>query len=137
MMNISRRDFVVGATACACGVAGGCIAINDVPSFEAGADNSLPLPRELAEVGSQVKVKIPNAESLILVWRTKGGFNGVSITCTHRGSEVHLNAKENTLDCPSHGSRYKTDGTVLEGPAKKPLHAYVVELQGDRLKILG
>jgi Rieske Fe-S protein len=136
-MNVSRREFVVGAAACACGLAAGCRAINSAPMFEAGADNSLPLPKELAEVGSQVKVLLPNVESPILVWRTKGGFNGVSITCTHKGSEVHFNGKEDTLDCPSHGSRFRPDGSVLEGPAKKPLRAYVVDLQGDRLRILG
>src|SRR5438552_3418950 len=111
-MTITRRDFVVGAAACACGAVTGCIAMNSAPLFEAGADNSLPLPKELAEVNSQVKVKLPGSDKLVLVWRTKSGFKGVAINCTHRGSEVHLNAAEETLDCPSHGSRYHLDGTV-------------------------
>ena len=136
-MSLTRREFVVGAAACACGAAAGCIAINPAPLYEAAADNTLPLPKELGEVGSQVKVRIPGSEALVLVWRTKGGFNGVTINCTHRNSEVHLNLKEDSLDCPSHGSRFKADGTVLEGPAKKPLRAYLVDLQRDRLRILG
>jgi nitrite reductase/ring-hydroxylating ferredoxin subunit len=136
-MTITRREFVVGAAACACGAAAGCISMNNAPLFEAGADNSLLLPKELAEAGSQVKVRLPSADKLVLVWRTKIGFGGISINCTHKGSEVHLNAAAETLDCPSHGSRFKLDGTVAHGPAEKPLRTYVVDLQGDRLKILG
>ena len=136
-MALTRREFVVGAAACACGAASGCIAVNPAPMFEAAADHTLPLPVELAEIGSQVKVQLPGSDTLVLVWKTKGGYNGVSISCTHQRSEVHLNKADDTLDCPSHGSRYKTDGTVLEGPAKKPLRAFVVDLQGDRLRILG
>jgi len=136
-MSLSRREFIAGAAACACALNGGCTAVNAAPMFDAGADNSVLLPKELAEVGSQVKIKLPPGDTIVLVWKTKGGYNGVSIRCTHRGSEVSYNPKEDRLECPSHGSKYKTDGSVLEGPALKGLRPYVVDLQGDRLRILG
>ena len=137
-MLLTRREFVAGTAACcACGLLGGCIAVNPAPTFEVGADHTLPLPKELAEAGSQVKVRLPGTDSLVLVWRTKGGFGAASITCTHRGSEVRFNPKEETLDCPSHGSRFTPDGVILEGPARKPLRAYPAEQQGDRLKVMG
>lgn len=135
-MALTRREFMAGAAACACGLAGGCTAVNAAPQFDAAADNTIALPKELAEVGSQVKVKLPG-DTIVLVWKTKGGYNGVSIKCAHRGSEVAYNPKEDTLDCPSHGSRYKSDGSLLQGPALKGLRPYVVDLQGDRLRILG
>jgi Rieske Fe-S protein len=135
-MGLSRREFIAGAAACVCGINGGCSAVNPAPLYEAGADHTVPLPKELTEVGSQVKVRLPG-DTVILVWKTKGGFNAVSIKCMHRGSEVHYNVKADSIDCPQHGSRYKTDGSILEGPTEKPLRSYAVDLQGDRLRILG
>lgn len=45
----------------------------------------------------------------------------VDATCKHLGCEVHWNSAEKSWDCPCHASRYSYDGTVLEGPALKPL----------------
>lgn len=51
------------------------------------------------------------------------GLRAVSARCTHLGCIVSFNGAEKTWDCPCHGSRFATDGTVLEGPATMPLEA--------------
>jgi glycine/D-amino acid oxidase-like deaminating enzyme/nitrite reductase/ring-hydroxylating ferredoxin subunit len=51
----------------------------------------------------------------------EGGLHAVSLRCTHLGCLVRFNSAERSWDCPCHGSRFAVDGSVLEGPAVKPL----------------
>jgi glycine/D-amino acid oxidase-like deaminating enzyme/nitrite reductase/ring-hydroxylating ferredoxin subunit len=46
-----------------------------------------------------------------------GVVHALSARCTHLRCIVSWNDAERSWDCPCHGSRFATDGTVIEGPA--------------------
>jgi len=50
-----------------------------------------------------------------------GALHAVSARCTHLGCLVHFNDSERAWECPCHGSRFAVDGSVIQGPANKPL----------------
>jgi glycine/D-amino acid oxidase-like deaminating enzyme/nitrite reductase/ring-hydroxylating ferredoxin subunit len=56
-----------------------------------------------------------------------GELRLLSPACKHMGCLVTWNRAERSWDCPCHGSRYASDGTVLEGPTVEPLERLEVE----------
>ncbi|GAA2729453.1 FAD-dependent oxidoreductase [Streptomyces nogalater] len=57
----------------------------------------------------------------------EGALHAVSARCTHLGCLVSFNRAERAWECPCHGSRFAVDGSVLQGPATKPLERREVE----------
>jgi Rieske Fe-S protein len=83
-------------------------------------DHLVRSQREEVPPGEGCIVKTDAGEEA--VYRSpEGTVYAVSPICTHLGCKVHWNPAEVSWDCPCHGSRFAVDGTVLEGPAQKPL----------------
>jgi Rieske Fe-S protein len=50
-----------------------------------------------------------------------GRLTELSAVCPHLQCIVHWNNAEKTWDCPCHGSRFRADGEVINGPANANL----------------
>jgi Rieske Fe-S protein len=60
--------------------------------------------------------------SKVAVYRDEDGkLFRRSAVCTHMGCIVRFNSAEKTWDCPCHGSRFGTEGHVINSPALSPL----------------
>lgn len=49
--------------------------------------------------------------------------------CTHQGCGVEW--EDDAFACPCHGSKFSSDGSVIDGPATEPLAPYEVIIDGD------
>ena len=58
-------------------------------------------------------------ERNIYIYRTREGFKALSALCPHLGCVITSNVRG--FRCPCHGSTFDSHGTVLGGPAPKPL----------------
>jgi len=63
----------------------------------------------------------------------EGTFKCFSAICTHQGCTVGK-VSGDQIECPCHGSVFSTeDGSVVNGPAQKPLPAVEVSVKGDQV----
>ena len=98
------------------------------------------VPNVLYEPSRRFKLRKPkdyppgvtfNADRRLFVLRDEDDFHVISGVCTHLGCTVQWRQDERRFDCPCHGSRFREDGTVISGPAPRPLEWYAVTLSPD------
>ena len=79
--------------------------------------------------------KIFPGEKVVVTQPAADEFKAFSAVCTHQGCVVSaLKGKE--IQCGCHGSKFSIeDGSVLDGPAKKPLEELQVTAEGDNLTV--
>lgn len=71
----------------------------------------------------------------VAVYNTGEGLIVMENVCTHMGCQTAWNQADQSWDCPCHGSRYHPDGTLIKGPAAKPLPRLSHHLEGDAIAI--
>jgi Rieske Fe-S protein len=72
-------------------------------------------------------------QDVVVTQPTAGDFKAFSATCTHQGCKVKSVA-DGVIVCPCHGSKFAiADGAVTAGPAKSPLPAKTIDVEGDEI----
>ncbi|WP_277058584.1 ubiquinol-cytochrome c reductase iron-sulfur subunit [Trichlorobacter lovleyi] len=71
----------------------------------------------------------------IAVMREGNDIVALSLVCTHLGCTVSVTPEG--MVCPCHGSRFDRSGTVLAGPAERPLPRLIVEQDDATLVVRG
>jgi Rieske Fe-S protein len=76
------------------------------------------------------------AEEMVVVTQpTEGEFMAFSAVCTHQGCPVQ-SVSDGTINCQCHGSAFAIeDGSVVNGPATRPLESKSVSVEGDSVRV--
>ncbi len=104
------------------------------PSDTGGGSDQVSVPRADVAVGKAHFFQFRSKPAVILQ-PSPGDFIALSAVCTHLGCVVAWQEQAGEFLCPCHGGRFSAQGLVLGGPPPKPLESFVVELDGDQLKI--
>ncbi|MHD0280478.1 QcrA and Rieske domain-containing protein [Rhodococcus aetherivorans] len=135
---LCRRALFGGAGAvAAAAVLSACGAEAD----QSGADGTSAAPTTPPEPGPDAAVVAAAADipvgsgvlfadkRLVVTQPVAGDYRAFVALCTHSGCNITgVEADEIVCDC--HGSRFRLDGTVSKGPARKPLKARPAAARG-------
>jgi Rieske Fe-S protein len=96
-------------------------------------DVTIPLAQaaELSKAGGAVVARPARDRSAYLVANTGNGFIALGAICPHEGCDVAWVPEDRQVECPCHGSRFASDGTVLNPPAQSDLPTYPAEVDGQ------
>lgn len=133
----NRRDFLVDTLRAA---AAALAAIGMTPS---GAD-AMPLRwvSALASRGQERSyptpatdgVQIDKANDVILARSGKSVY-AFGLACPHQNTVLRWDAGNNRFQCPKHKSKYRADGTFIEGRATRSMDRYAVKLAGNAVMV--
>ena len=139
----TRREFLNEVAAGALGIAGlGSMVV----TYRFLSPNVLFEPPTTFRAGSPDLYPLNSVtflqEQQVYIVRTDQGFYAVSAVCTHLGCITQWKPELDQIACPCHGSKFRIDGTKIEGPAPRPLPHFSIsltadgELQVDKLEVL-
>jgi cytochrome b6-f complex iron-sulfur subunit len=130
--DIDRRSFLNGIAGAAISIAAvGAVVV----SIEYLSPNVLFEPPTSFSVGSPEDYPMNSVtrmlERQIYVVRIPSGFYALSDICTHLGCITQWDPNIDLIACPCHGSRFRKDGTVVHGPAPRPLQHFAMRIMPD------
>jgi cytochrome b6-f complex iron-sulfur subunit len=110
------------ASASMCG-ANMCVNLND------------PANAALTKVGGVLTLDAPDGSPLVLIRSATSSVTALSAVCTHRGCTVEFDSSQRIFVCPCHGSEFSETGSVINGPAQRPLPKYSATLANNEITV--
>lgn len=136
---MDRKEFLAtlgkGAAVAAALYCVGCSANSAAPTEPAAnVDFTLDLGQSAYQVLQSTGGSVYK-DSIIIARVSQTEFVAVSQICTHQGSTIQYDSANKRFHCPSHGSNFSLDGSVINGPAGRALVKYNTSLSGNSLRI--
>jgi nitrite reductase/ring-hydroxylating ferredoxin subunit len=132
-----RREFLadaVRAAAAALATLGLSPAAARATPLEWVGALSVRLQERIYPVPSSDGVQIDRDGEVILA-RSGRSVWAFALACPHQNTALRWDARANRFQCPKHKSRYRPDGTFIEGRATRGLDRYAVRLVGTTIAV--
>jgi nitrite reductase/ring-hydroxylating ferredoxin subunit len=131
-----RRDFIVDA------LRGAAVVIAALGLAPMGAE---AMPALVSALSSSATVKtypVPAADGVqidkdaeVILARSGKQVYAFALSCPHQNTALKWEAADNRFQCPKHKSRYRPDGTFIEGRATRGMDRYAVKLVGGNIVV--
>ena len=93
----------------------------------AGAERTYPVP---AADGVQI-----DKDNEVILARTGKSVYAFALACPHQNTALKWDGGNNRFQCPKHKSKYRPDGTFIEGRATRSMDRYEVRLVGNSVAV--
>ena len=90
-------------------------------------EKSYPIP-----AGDGVQI---DKDSDVILARLGKQVYAFALACPHQNTALKWEAGDNRFQCPKHKSRYRPDGTFIEGRATRGMDRYAVRLAGATIMV--
>ena len=134
VLGVSAGTIIFAPFLTACSKSSSVMPVTGGGGIDFTLDLTLPANSSLNTVGGFL------VKSGVIVARTADTtYIALASACTHQGYVVEYQSASNQFHCtnpaPGHGSLYRTNGTVISGPAPSALAVYNAALSGTMLHV--
>ena len=132
-----RRDFLLDA------LRAGAVALAAIGlSPASGSAMPLRFMQSIASRGSEKSYVVPAADGVqidkdaeVILARVGKQVYAFALSCPHQNTALRWEPEDNRFQCPKHKSRYRPDGTFIEGRATRSMDRYAVRLAGSAVVV--
>jgi menaquinol-cytochrome c reductase iron-sulfur subunit len=110
---------------------GAWIELGELDRFAADVPLEVAFRRNRTDAWKVVREK----DTAWVVKRTDGGLAAFGPQCTHLGCAYHWDEGRQQFLCPCHSSLFRIDGSVVSGPAPRPLDRYETKVENGKLML--
>jgi len=107
------------------------IEIGDLDKLATGA----PLEVAFRRIRTDAWKVVIEKDTAWVVKRADGGVTAFGPQCTHLGCAYHWDDGRQQFLCPCHSSLFRIDGSVISGPAPRPLDRYETKVENGKLML--
>ena len=132
-----RRAFLRDAAAA---VAAVMLAVGAGP--EVAMARGLEFGAALSARGDERTYPLPTADgatidrdSEVILVRWQGYVYAFNLACPHKNTALRWLGPEQRFQCPKHKSKYRPDGSFIEGKATRGMDRFTVRRQGDTVVV--